>query len=78
MSNTDSGILYIPGALRFKSNTNKDLFVVKAKGSAFFYIFSIADGMYFTSCSHSVNHESMSDVINEHADRCISIPYITD
>ena len=27
MSNTDSGILYIPGALRFKSNTNKDLFV---------------------------------------------------
>ena len=27
MSNTESDILYIPGALRFKSNTNKDLFV---------------------------------------------------
>lgn len=27
MSNTDSGILYIPGSLRYKSNTDKDLFV---------------------------------------------------
>jgi hypothetical protein len=27
MSNTDSSILYIPGSLRFKSNTNKSLFV---------------------------------------------------
>lgn len=27
MSNTDSGILYIPGSLRYKSNTDKDLFI---------------------------------------------------